>query len=151
MPPRIWIPHAATTVPPATQRSRRSEALSLYREILRTAKHFHWADEKTGACISVAFLEETFSAVVVCSQLWLEHFQQHDTSHITWIEPSGKPWNKILREQARKEFEESRNETDPLIIARMLVTGRDCVQQVQNKFNDATQAAWKRIDSSRRG
>jgi hypothetical protein len=32
------------------------------------------------------------------------------------------------------------------------VTGRDCVQQVQNKFNDATQAAWKRIekDTTRR-
>jgi len=82
----------------------------LYREILRTAKHFHWADEK-----------------------------------------SQKPWNKILKDEARKEFEESRRETDPLIIARMIVTGRDCVQQIQNKFNDATTAAWKRIetDSSR--
>jgi Complex 1 protein (LYR family) len=56
-----------------------------------------------------------------------------------------------LKKQARKEFEESRNETDPLIIARMLVAGRDCLQQVQNKFNEATTQAWKRIekDSSR--
>jgi len=51
-----------------------------------------------------------------------------------------------LREQARREFEESKQEDDPLIIARMLVTGRECVQQVQQKFNDATQAAWKRIE-----
>jgi hypothetical protein len=90
---------------------RKKEALWLYREILRTAKHFHWAEEK-----------------------------------------SGKPWNQVLKDQARNEFQESREETDPLVIARMLVTGRDCLQQVQNKFNDATQAAWKRIekDNTRR-
>ena len=115
MPPRIWVPGASTanTVNKhLTARTRRREALSLYREILRTAKHFHWADEKTG-----------------------------------------QPWNKLLKDQARKEFEEARHEKDPLIIARLLVTGHDCVQQVQNKFNDATQAAWKRIskDSERRG
>jgi Complex 1 protein (LYR family) len=86
---------------------RNKEAISLYREILRTAKHFHWSDKDN----------------------------------------SGRPWNAVLREQARKEFEQSKEETDPLIIARMLVTGRDCVQQIQNKFNDATVAAWKRIES----
>ena len=107
MPPKLWIPGEAakTTMRHLTGPTRKREALSLYREILRTAKHFHWADEK-----------------------------------------SGQPWNKVLKEQARKEFEESRLETDPLVIARMLVTGRDCLQQVQNKFNDATQAAWKRIE-----
>ena len=112
MPPKLWIPGSTSQSPlkHMTDRTRRTEALSLYREILRTAKHFHWADEK-----------------------------------------SQKPWNKILKDEARKEFEESRRETDPLIIARMIVTGRDCVQQIQNKFNDATTAAWKRIetDSSR--
>jgi len=81
--------------------------LSLYREILRTCKAFHWVDE------------------------------------------SGEPWNVRLRREARKEFEESRQEPDPLIIARMLVTGRDCVQQVQNRFNEADRAAWARIDRER--
>jgi hypothetical protein len=114
MPPKIWIPASARTLTPGqhlTLRTRRREALSLYREILRTAKHFHWADEKTG-----------------------------------------QPWNARLRAQARKEFDEARQETDPLIVARLLVTGRDCVQQVQNRFNEATQAAWTRIskDSERR-
>jgi Complex 1 protein (LYR family) len=108
MPPKLWIPGSVSQSPlihHITDKIRRAEALSLYREILRTAKHFHWADEK-----------------------------------------SGKPWNKLLRAEARKEFEESRRETDPLIVARMLVTGRDCLQQVQNKFNAATAAAWKRIE-----
>lgn len=108
MPPRVWIPSNQTldgTAKHLTSSVRRTEALSLYREILRTAKHFHWAEEK-----------------------------------------SKRPWNKILKEQARKEFEASKQESDPLVIARLLVTGRDCLQQVQIKFNEATQAAWKRID-----
>lgn len=87
----------------------RKEALSLYREILRTTQAFHWCDEK------------------------------------------GVPWNMRLRSEARKEFEASKEERDPLIIARMLVTGRDCVQQIQQKLNEADRAAWERIerDSSR--
>jgi hypothetical protein len=110
MPPKLWIPGGADKeMKYMTDRMRRSEALSLYREIIRTAKHFHWADD------------------------------------------SGRPWNKQLRDNARREFEASREEKDLLVISRMIVTGRDCLQQVQNRFNDATQAAWKRIetDSSR--
>lgn len=111
MPPRIWLPNTSTPTTASqhlTGAVRRKEALSLYREILRTAKHFHWTDDK------------------------------------------GRPWNQLLKEQARNEFKEARNETDPLIIARLLVTGRDCVQQVQNKFNEATKAAWERIEKDSR-
>jgi len=90
--------------------SSRREALSLYREILRTSKAFHWCDEK------------------------------------------GVPWNDRLQKEARKEFEASKEENDPLIIARLLVTGRDCVQQIQTKFNQADRAAMERIkrDSTNR-
>jgi hypothetical protein len=113
MPPRLWIPNSVSKSANKyfTDRSTRKEALSLYREILRTCKAFHWKDEATG-----------------------------------------EAWSLRLKREARKEFEQSKEETDPLIIARMLVTGRDCVQQVQNKFNDADRAAWARIerDSSRR-
>ena len=107
MPPRIWIPKKSTIL----SSSHRHEALSLYREILRTAKHFHWVDEETG-----------------------------------------EPWNARLRKQARLEFEAAREENDPLILARLLVTGRDCVQQIQNRFNEADRATWERIqrDSERK-
>ena len=100
MPPTIWIPNRTVT----KLSSHRAEALSLYREILRTAKHFHWCDEK------------------------------------------GQPWNERLRKEARAEFEAAKEEKDPLILARLLVTGRDCVQQVQNRFNEANHAAWNRIE-----
>ncbi|KAL3920622.1 MAG: hypothetical protein SGILL_003169 [Bacillariaceae sp.] len=102
MPPHIWVPNAAAKNA-ARYASHRAEALSLYREILRTAKHFHWCDEQ------------------------------------------GVPWNQRLKKEARQEFDAAREESDPLILARLLVTGRDCVQQVQQKFNQADQAAWNRI------
>ena len=107
MPPKIWIPNQRAASKLA---SHRTEALSLYREILRTAKHFHWCDK------------------------------------------DGIPWNTKLRKEARKEFEASRGETDPLILARLIVTGRDCVQQIQQQFNQADKACWDRIkrDSDRR-
>jgi hypothetical protein len=70
--------------------------------------------------------------------------------HFHWTDDKGQPWNKLLKDNARKEFEASKEETDPLITARLLVSGRDCLQQIQNKFNDATQAAWKRIEKDSR-
>jgi hypothetical protein len=86
-----------------TSRFTNKEALSLYREILRTSRHFHHCNDK------------------------------------------GQPWNVILRQSARKEFEQSVDERDPLIIARLLVTGREAVQQVQRKFADGDLALKNRI------
>eukprot|EP00980_Cylindrotheca_fusiformis_P005684 scaffold1184_cov132-Cylindrotheca_fusiformis.AAC.105 len=100
MPPRIWVPNQRAA---SKLSSHRAEALSLYREILRTAKHFHWCDE------------------------------------------DGIPWNQRLRQQARQEFEASKEETDPLILARLLVTGRDCVDKIHQKFNEADRACYDRI------
>lgn len=102
--PHVWIPATANAALKYGRGStHRTEALSLYREILRTAKHFHWCDNQ------------------------------------------GIPWNTKLHKEARKEFKAAQEETDPLILARLLVTGRDCVQQIQNKFNQADQAALERI------
>jgi hypothetical protein len=83
------------------------EAIHLYRDILRTCKHFHWTDEQK------------------------------------------RPWSQVLKENARKEFEQSRYEEDPLVVARLLVTGRDCVMNVQNKFNAADQKIKEKILESR--
>lgn len=111
MPPRVWFPGSIRSAQQQPKQKhltdviRRHEALSLYREILRTCKHFHWTDVNTG-----------------------------------------QPWNKVLKDQAKRDFRDSQQETDPLIVARMLVAGRDGLQQIQNRFNAATTAAWKRID-----
>mmetsp|Transcript_28013 Transcript_28013/g.53040 ORF Transcript_28013/g.53040 Transcript_28013/m.53040 type:complete len:103 (+) Transcript_28013:273-581(+) len=67
-------------------------------------------------------------------------------------DPHGSPWNARLKSEARKEFEQGRSETDPLVIARMFVVGRESVQQIQVKFNQADKAIEERIkrDVSRR-
>ena len=105
IPPTIIIPGSASKAAAKHLRSSvtRAEAISLYRDILRTAKAFHWCDDK------------------------------------------GIPWHTKLKAEARKEFEASREEKDPLIIARMLVTGQECVKEIQRKFNDADRKCWERI------
>jgi len=109
MPPTIIPPpsSAKTALKHLTSSNTRREALSLYREILRTCRAFHHCDDQ------------------------------------------GRPWNARLRLEARKEFEASKEERDPLIIARMLVAGRDCVQSIQMKFNEADRQIMQRIERER--
>lgn len=38
----------------------------------------------------------------------------------------------VLRTSARKEFEGAREERDPETVARMIITGRDCVMQIHD-------------------
>ena len=52
-----------------------------------------------------------------------------------WPNDKGEPWNKVLQESARKEFEQARHETDPLIVARLLVVGRDALMQLEDKVS----------------
>ena len=78
-----------------------AEALSLYRDCLRAARHFHWADQ------------------------------------------NGEPWNVVLRRSTRKEFEQARDEPDPLMVAKMLVVGRECLDKTVRQF----EAAQKRIEA----
>lgn len=66
-----------------------------------------------------------------------------------WANEDGEPWCRVLKRQARKEFEQGRNETDPLIIARMLVVGRDCADRIQRRFNEVESAIRARIDNTR--
>ncbi len=82
----------------------RDEALSLYRDILRTAKAFHWCDDRDGV-----------------------------------------PWREKLRTEARKEYENARHENDPLIVARLIVTGRECVMEIRRKFDEADRRCMERI------
>ena len=46
----------------------------------------------------------------------------------------GEPWRDALRRSARQEFDASKLERDPIMIARMLVVGRDAVAQAVDKL-----------------
>jgi Complex 1 protein (LYR family) len=116
------------------------EALHLYRDILRGCKRFHWCNEK------------------------------------------GEPWSELLRQSARKEFEQAREERvsnklhiyrtrmqhfienacktlsdfravclpqDPLIHAKLLVVGRQCLNDTLYKFDQTNAKIAEKIANTR--
>jgi hypothetical protein len=48
-------------------------------------------------------------------------------------------WKEVIRESARKEFEAARHERDPEMVARLLLTGRDYLDQAMQKFLEKRQ------------
>lgn len=56
------------------------------------------------------------------------------TRYFMWPDSRGVLWRDVLRENARKEFEESRFEKDPEVITRLLIGGRDAVQAALDKL-----------------
>ncbi|XP_031265536.1 uncharacterized protein LOC116123933 [Pistacia vera] len=56
------------------------------------------------------------------------------TRFFMWPDSCGVLWRDILRDNARKEFEEARFERDPEIVTRLLIGGRDAVQSALEKL-----------------
>lgn len=56
------------------------------------------------------------------------------TRFFMWPDSRGVLWRDILRDNARKEFEEARFERDPEIVTRLLIGGRDAVQSALEKL-----------------
>ncbi|KZV51730.1 hypothetical protein F511_11418 [Dorcoceras hygrometricum] len=50
------------------------------------------------------------------------------TRFFIWPDSRGIRWRDVLRENARKEFEDARFENDPEVITRLIIGGRDAVQ-----------------------
>lgn len=51
-----------------------------------------------------------------------------------WSDEHGVLWRDKLRSSARKEFEAARHVKDPEVIAKLLINGRDAVDQVMTRF-----------------
>lgn len=73
--------------------NHRTEALRLYRDILRATRVFVWRNEQ------------------------------------------GILWSDILKRNARQEFEQCRSERDPETITRMIIVGRDSLNQIMEKVS----------------
>ena len=56
------------------------------------------------------------------------------TRLFTWNHTNGEPWSRIIRMNARKEFEQAKGERDPTMIARLLYVGRQSFDQTMEKF-----------------
>ncbi|XP_004499308.1 uncharacterized protein [Cicer arietinum] len=54
----------------------------------------------------------------------------------TWPDSKGVLWRDVLRDSARKEFELARFETDPEIVTRLLIGGREAVHSAIDKLAD---------------
>jgi len=52
-----------------------------------------------------------------------------------WTDEKGRRWGDVLAQNARSEFEEARHEKDPLLIARMVVVGREALQKVTDQVS----------------
>ncbi|CAI5463886.1 unnamed protein product [Closterium sp. Yama58-4] len=81
--------------------------------------------------------EERSPAAVLTSRreaLDLYRLVLRTTRVFVWPHPSGALWRDVLRESARKEFEAARFVSDPEMIARLLVGGRDAISVVVDKL-----------------
>ncbi|OMO75470.1 Complex 1 LYR protein [Corchorus olitorius] len=56
------------------------------------------------------------------------------TRFFMWPDSRGVLWRDVLRENARKEFEDARFEKDPEVVTRLLIGGRDAVQSALEKL-----------------
>ncbi|EYU17559.1 hypothetical protein ABFS82_03G075400 [Erythranthe guttata] len=56
------------------------------------------------------------------------------TGFFVWPDSRGVLWRDVLRENARKEFEDARFEKDPEIVTRLLIGGREAVQSALDKL-----------------
>eukprot|EP01038_Epipyxis_sp_PR26KG_P011938 gene11938-15979_t len=71
------------------------------------------------------------------------------TRYFRFPDSNGKLWSNVLLNNARKEFEQARFENDPLIIGKLLVVGRDALNQVMEKHAIAAKAIKDNIDRTR--
>ncbi|XP_074561313.1 uncharacterized protein LOC141817573 [Curcuma longa] len=68
----------------------------------------------------------------------------------TWPDASGMPWREVLRQNARREFEEARFERDPEVVTRLLIGGRDAVQKALDKLVEASKKSIEAEEQKRR-
>ena len=53
------------------------------------------------------------------------------TRDFDWEDDNGIIWRDSLRKSARKEFEEAREEKDPIILYKMMITAKDAMKKTQ--------------------
>ncbi|KAL2335852.1 hypothetical protein Fmac_010298 [Flemingia macrophylla] len=61
------------------------------------------------------------------------------TRFFTWADSRGVMWRDILRDNARTEFEQARLETDPEIVTRLLIGGREALHSTIDKLRQQIQ------------
>lgn len=52
---------------------------------------------------------------------------------LTWTHKDGTQWSDIIRTSARSEFEAAKEEKDPVILAKLMLTSREALQSARDK------------------
>ncbi|CAI2382986.1 unnamed protein product [Moneuplotes crassus] len=71
------------------------------------------------------------------------------TARFNWNNEEGESWRDILRASARAEFEQIKEENDPLIIGKFLITWRDAINRMHEKVNDVNMKMTSFVDETR--
>ena len=71
------------------------------------------------------------------------------TARYNWNNEDGEPWKDILRVSARAEFEQIKEEIDPLIVGKFIVTWRDVINRMHEKVNDVNFKMTQFVDETR--
>ena len=69
--------------------------------------------------------------------------------NFTWRNEKGQLWSEVLKANARHEFEQSKYERDPILIARMHITGREALNQALERLELAKSRIKDNIDKTR--
>ena len=51
-----------------------------------------------------------------------------------WKDTNGRIWKDVIRESARNEFENGKHERDPVMVNRLILSGREAVEIALDKF-----------------
>mmetsp|Transcript_8027 Transcript_8027/g.9155 ORF Transcript_8027/g.9155 Transcript_8027/m.9155 type:complete len:131 (-) Transcript_8027:53-445(-) len=71
------------------------------------------------------------------------------TGRYNWNNENGEPWKDILRASARGEFQQIREENDPLIIGQFIITWRDAINRMHEKVNQVDMKMTSFVDQTR--
>lgn len=74
---------------------------------------------------------------------------QRFSNKLTWNSHDGTPWSHIIKASIRLDFEASTEETDPFLKSQLLVTWREALNKMHEKFQKAEEALIARINSER--
>lgn len=66
-----------------------------------------------------------------------------------WPDQSGNLWSQVLKRNARNEFESAKYESDPLLVAKLILVGRESLHQVSDKLIQKNQAFRENIEKSK--
>lgn len=68
------------------------------------------------------------------------------TSGFFWFNEKGECWRDVLRKSARREFDNSKYETDPVLLMKMMVTTREAIAKVQEQMMNTQKRFTQTVD-----